>query len=239
MKRLTFLVPAALAIALIAQPAALARTGAARAETVRTIYFSATDAKGAVVNDLAAADITVKEGGKDYPVTSLQPAKAPMHVSILVDDGGSGAFQAAVAQFLQKTFGRGKFAISVFMPKPSRIVDFTADFEPLKGGLAQIGARPRVKPDGDQLPEAIQESARTMQQMKAERPVIPASWPPGPDCHRRDAAGPISADVRASRRCEDVRSARPGDVPQGRIAVGADADTRSMTERGLGGVDTA
>src|SRR5258707_6392576 len=78
-------------------------TAAARAEVTRKVYISAADSKGVPVTDLTAADVTVKEGGKDRPVASLQPAVAPMQVAILVDDSGTGAFQGAVAQVIHTT----------------------------------------------------------------------------------------------------------------------------------------
>jgi hypothetical protein len=139
---------------------------------VRKVYISATDSRGAPVTDLTAADIIVKEGGKERPVVSLQPAAAPMQVAILVDDSGTGGFQAAVSEFLQKTHGRGKFSISMLTPQPLRLVDFTEDVEALKNALGRLRQRGRLQPDGDQLPEAISEAAKELQLRKAERPVI-------------------------------------------------------------------
>jgi hypothetical protein len=145
---------------------------AAPAEVTRKVYISAVDSKGAPITDLTAAEITVKEGGKERPVVSLQPATAPMHVAILVDDNGTGAFQTGVFEFLQKVLSRGQFSISMLSPQALRLVDYTADVEALKSALGRLGQRGRLQPDGDQLPEAIAESARELQQRKAERPII-------------------------------------------------------------------
>jgi hypothetical protein len=54
-------------------------------EVTRQVYISAVDSSGAPVTDLTAADIAVKEGGKERQVASLQPAVAPMQVASLVD----------------------------------------------------------------------------------------------------------------------------------------------------------
>ena len=151
---------------------ATATVDGAPAEVTRKIYISAVDAKGAPVTDLTAADITVKEGGKDRPVVSLQPATGPMQIAILVDDNGTGAYQAGVFQFIQKTIGHAQFSISMLSPQALRLVDFTDDVEGLKGALGKLGPRGRVQADGDQLPEAIADSAKALQQRKAERPVI-------------------------------------------------------------------
>src|SRR5438128_900305 len=77
------------------------RTAATTADTMRTVYISATDAKGAPVTDLTAADLVVKDGGQDRIIASLKEATAPMDVAILVDDDGSGFYQAGVLQLLQ------------------------------------------------------------------------------------------------------------------------------------------
>jgi hypothetical protein len=153
------------------------------AEVTRKVYISATDSKGAPVTDLTAADIAVKEGGKERPVASLEPAAAPMQVAILVDDAGTGAFQNAVAQFIQKTFGRGQFSISLLSPQAAKIVDFTEDADALKNALGRLGPRGRLQPDGDQLPEAIEDTAKALRLRKAERPVILALTIAGGQLH--------------------------------------------------------
>jgi hypothetical protein len=142
------------------------------AETTRRVYISAVDSTGAQVTDLTAADITVKEDGKDRPVASLQPAVAPMQVAILVDDSGLGAFQSGVAQFLQMNLGRGQFSITLLNPQAIPIVDFTADGAALKNALGRLGRRARIQPDGDQMLDAIARAAKTLEKVKAERAVI-------------------------------------------------------------------
>ncbi len=144
----------------------------APAEVTRKVYISATDSKGAPITDLTAAEITVKEGGKERTVAGLVPATAPVHVAILVEDNGTGAFQFAVSQFLQKVHGRGQFSISVLTPQALRLVDFTDDVEGLKGALGKLGQRGRAESDGDQLPEAISDAAKELQLRKAERPIV-------------------------------------------------------------------
>ena len=171
-------------------------TATAPAEVTRKVYISATDSKGAPITDLTAAEITVKEGGKDRTVVSLQPAAAPMQVAILVDDAGTGAFQSAVLEFLQKMLGRGQFSISMLTPQALRLVDFTEDVEKLKGALDRLRPRGRLQPDGDQLPEAIADSAKELQRRKAERPVILAMT----------IAGGILHSVESNNVLKTVRS---------------------------------
>jgi hypothetical protein len=167
------------------------------AELTRQVYISASDATGAPVTDLTAADIAVKEGGKDRPVASLQPAVAPMQVAILVDDAGMGTFQSAVAQFLQKSLGRGQFSITLLSPQASMVVDFTEDVAALKGALGRLGPRGRIQPDGDQMLDAIERAAKALRQRKAERPVILALTVAGSQPQSVEPTNVVTA-VRAS-----------------------------------------
>jgi hypothetical protein len=148
-------------------------TPAPIADVIRQIYISATDGSGAPVTDLTAADISIKEGGKDRPVDSLKPAIGPMHVAILVDDAGSGAFQAAVAQLLERTLARGQFSITLLNPQASLLVDFTNDPSALRDALGRLGKRGRLQADGDQMLDAIDRAAKSLQR-KAERGVVVA-----------------------------------------------------------------
>ena len=144
------------------------------ADVSRRFYISATDGSGAPVTDLTAADVSIKEGGKDRPIESLQPATGSMHVAVLVDDAGSGAFQAAIAQFLERTLARGQFSIMLLNPQPSMLVDFTNEPSALREALGRLGRRGRLQADGDQMLDAIDRAAKEFQRRKAERAVIVA-----------------------------------------------------------------
>lgn len=172
MNRFTLVFLAASVLCLVSRPTATVERPTAGAEMTRKVYISAVDSSRAPVTDLTASDITVKEGGKERPVSSLEPASAPMHAAIIVDDAGTGAFQSGVAQFLQKTLGRGRFSITLLNPQATTIVDFTDDVAALKTALGRLGQRGRLQPDGDQMLDAIVQASRALQRQKAERPVI-------------------------------------------------------------------
>jgi len=165
------------------------------ADVTRQIYVSATDKSGAPVTDLTAADISIKEGGKDRPVESLKPATGPIHIAFLVDDAGSGAFQLAVAQFMDRMQARGLFSVTLLNPQAAMLVDFTNDPSPLREALGRLGKRGRMQPDGDQMLDAIDRTAKALQRRKAERGVIVAMTLAG---GRPESIQP--ADVLASLR---------------------------------------
>jgi hypothetical protein len=152
------------------------RTGppASGAAVLRTVYFSAVDGKGAHVTDLTAADLMVKEGGKDRVIDDVKPATAPMQISLLVDDGGTGGFQNAVAQFIQATFGRAEYAIRVLSPQAIRVVDFTKNGDELRTALGRMGQRGRIVPDDEQIIAGVFDAAKELRQREARRPSIVA-----------------------------------------------------------------
>ncbi len=149
-----------------------ARVPAPLAETPRTVYISATNASGAQVTDLTAADIAVKEDGKDRVVASLKPATGVMDVHIFVDDNGGGAYQQAVLDFLQPTIQHARFSISQFSPQAVKILQGSTDMDEIQAALNKLGRRGRIDTDGEQIAEALGTAARALQQTKPARPVF-------------------------------------------------------------------
>lgn len=150
-----------------------AAPGAApRAETTRRILFSALDQKGAPVTDLTAPDLSVKEGGKDQRIATVKPATGNFQVSVLVDDGGQGSFQAGVSHFISRTFGHAEYAISMLNPQPLKLVDYTGDGNALQGAVGKLIQRGRLQQDGLQMIEAVSWAAKELMGRKATRPVI-------------------------------------------------------------------
>jgi hypothetical protein len=150
----------------------LVLTAAPRPDVTRTVYFSAVDGKGVAVTDLTAADLTVKEGGKAYPVADVQPATAPLWVSILVDDRGTGAFAPAVSQFIQATFGHAQYAISVLSPQAIKVTDFTGDADALRAALGRMGQRGNIPTDTEQIISAVSDAAKDLQKRKGRRAIV-------------------------------------------------------------------
>ena len=152
--------------------AATAGSARPKADVIRTVYFSAVDDKGVHVTDLTAADLTVKEGGKDRVIEAVKLATAPMQVSFLVDDGGTGGFQASVGQFIQATFGRAEYAVRVLQPQAIKVQDFTKNGDELRAALGRMGQRGRVVPDNEQIIAGVFDAAKELRQREARRPSI-------------------------------------------------------------------
>ena len=143
-----------------------------RADVVRTVHFTAVDDKGIHVPDLTAGDLTVKEGGKDRTIEAVSPASAPMHVVILVDDGGTGGFQGALAQVIQATFGRAEYSLRVLSPQAIKVLDFSQDGDELRNAIRRVGPRGKIQVDTEQIIAGVTDAAKDLLERKARRAVI-------------------------------------------------------------------
>lgn len=139
----------------------------------RRVYFNAFDRNGAVVSDLTAAEITVKEGGKAREVAALRPATGPMQIAIIVDDNGTGLFRVPVARFIEGLIGRAEFSVITVTGQPRKLTPFTGNSDVLREAIEQLIARPG-SPDGGQLLSGIHESALDFERRRVERPLIVA-----------------------------------------------------------------
>jgi hypothetical protein len=87
------LLPYAAAVAIFAllPPLAQAQSKNAGKTHVRHIFVSVTDAKGAAVEGLTAADFKIGEGGQTRDVTRAGPAKDPMRIALMLDTSDAAA----------------------------------------------------------------------------------------------------------------------------------------------------
>ena len=145
--------------------------GAASDPQTRRVYISVVDSAGQPVPDLAAADLTIKEGGKAREIVRVVPATGTIQIALLVDDNGTGIFRFAVGRFIESMFGRAEFSISTVTGQMLRLVDYTAKAEPLSEAIGKLNARPETN-DGGQLLDGIAEAAIELEKRKAPRPVI-------------------------------------------------------------------
>jgi hypothetical protein len=170
------------------------------APATRTVYISATDAKGDFVTDLTIADVSVTENEKPREITELLPATEVCHVAILVDDGGDGLMQGAVAELLNAMGDRGAFAIYLLNPQAAPLNDYTNSHAMLQQSVAKLIERGRLSRDPLMLADGIAWVARDMLKRKLSRPVIVTLTNAGDTEERahQDAAKDILEDLRTT-----------------------------------------
>ena len=150
----------------IGSPAPIA---AARQREFRTVYVTALDRDGRPVTDLQAADFVVKAGNKPLEVVRAEPAQMPLRIAVIVADGGTGGFQQALGNFMQKLLGHAEFSLISVIVQPDVVVDYASEGAVLRDGLRRLG--PRGRQAGAQLMEAIRAAAGTVRH-DGRRPAI-------------------------------------------------------------------
>ncbi len=145
----------------------------ARADTptVRTVYVTVLDKNGAPVEDLAADDFEVKEGGKAAVVEQARIAREPLQIALIVDDNGTGIFRSPLARFVQRMDGRAVMSVRSVTGQTMKLLDYTPRADLVLHAVTTLSARPAT-PDGGQLLEGISEAAVELDRLEAKRPVI-------------------------------------------------------------------
>jgi hypothetical protein len=146
-----------------------APVAAERQREFRTIYVTALDRDGGPVTDLQAADFAVRLGNKPLEISHVEPAQTALRIAVIVADAGTGGFQQALGNFMQKLLGSAEFSLISVIVQPQVIVDYASEGAVLRDGLRRLG--PRGRQIGAQLMEAIREAAGTVRH-DGRRPAI-------------------------------------------------------------------
>jgi VWFA-related protein len=151
----------------------VASGAAQQAETIGTrhLYFSALDKKGGPVGDLRLEDVAVREEGNSRDVVTLEPARTPMQLALLVDDTGPGInfIREGVSAFLERLQGRAEIALISTGGRNTVLVDFTSDVEAWYRGVRQLTTRNTT---GAYLLDGIREAVNVLSARESARPVI-------------------------------------------------------------------
>lgn len=144
----------------------------ASAALTRTVYVTAVDREGQPVAGLAAADFTVKEGGKEGAVVSVEPARARMRIALGITEPLTASGQAlqSMANLIVKLAPQADIALIVIGLSNRVLVPFTSD---VATHVAALRAVPQVQRQGSvNTGEGIVDIARGFQKEETERPVM-------------------------------------------------------------------
>ena len=145
----------------------------ARQTSQRTVYVTATTGKYVPVTDLAASDFVVKEDGKAREIVKAERATAPLHIALMLDNGGVAlnAIRQGSGEFIAALQGKAEFTIITIGGRALTLVEFTGNVPALYAGLGKLLARSTTSTD---LLDGFLELSAEFQRRKAERPVIVA-----------------------------------------------------------------
>jgi hypothetical protein len=148
------------------------RAQTASAAPTRTVYVTAVDREGQPVAGLTVADFTVKEGGKEGAVVSVEPARARMRIALGITEPltASGHALQSMANLIVKLAPQADIALIVIGLSNRVLVPFTSD---VATHVAALRAVPQVQRQGPvNTGEGIVDIARGFQKEEAERPVM-------------------------------------------------------------------
>ncbi len=146
---------------------------AAAAVGNRTIYVSVTDGKGAPVTDLAAANFKVKEGGKDREIIRAEPAKAPAHIALMVEERLSvdQSVRVGMFEFVKRMAGNAEISLITVGLRNNEVTPFVSDPNVV---LKAINDLSRNAQPTSNLTEGINDISKKFDEQNPTRPVIVA-----------------------------------------------------------------
>ena len=139
--------------------------------TVRTVYVTITDGKGAPVPDLTAADFKVKEGGKDREVVKAEPANTRPHLALMVEERLAPDTQTRVGlfEFVKRINGAAEISLITVGLRNNTLVPYVTDPNTLLKAINELSLNPQPTSN---LTEGINDIARIFEKEHPERPVI-------------------------------------------------------------------
>ena len=140
----------------------------------RTLFVSAVDSKGEPVEDLAVADVVVREDGVRREVLRLSRASEPIDIALLVDNSAAAdeailQIRDALQRFVAKMTPDHNIALVALADRPTIFVDYTNDRARLQTGIGRLFSMSR---SGMTLLDAIIETARGLERRDTARAVI-------------------------------------------------------------------
>lgn len=158
----------AMAVSLAAVPVAVRA-----AATTRTIYVSVTDGKGTPVTDLTAANFKVKEGGKEREIVRAEPAKAPPHIALMVEErlAVDQSVRVGLFEFVKKLAGSTEISLITVGLRNNEMTPFTSDPNVVLKAINDLTRNPQPTSN---LTEGINDIARKFDSENPTRPVIVA-----------------------------------------------------------------
>jgi hypothetical protein len=143
----------------------------AAAATDRTVYVTVTDNNGAAVPDLTAADLVVKEGGKEREITKAAPASARMRMTLAVEERliADTSVRMAVFEFLKRLADYGESRLVTIGLRNTTVAGYTSSMDVLVSAINKFTLNPSRDSN---IAEGVLEIAGHYADAKVERPVL-------------------------------------------------------------------
>ena len=137
----------------------------------RTVYVTVVDGQGAAIKDLTAAELVVKEGGKEREIVKAVPAASKMRLTLAVEERlmSDASVRQAMFMFMKRVVDAAEIRLVTIGLRNTVVADYTAAPDVLVGALNKLTLNPR--PDSN-VGEGVLEVAGELVTTRAERPVL-------------------------------------------------------------------
>jgi len=140
------------------------------------MYVTVTDQNGAPVQGMSAEDFTVREDGVQREVLRVEPATAPIEITLLVDTSDAASpyiadVRRAVTEFIKETAKGNEIAVTSFGGRPQIIQPYTRSPELLDRAVGRLFSEQGT---GAYLLEALASVAGGIAKRAPERAAIAA-----------------------------------------------------------------
>jgi hypothetical protein len=137
----------------------------------RTVYVTVVDGSGNAVTDLTAADLVVKEGGKEREIVKAGRPSAKMRLTIAVEERlmADAAVRQAMFAFMKRVIEAAEVRLVTIGLRNHTAADYTTALDALVGAINNLTLNPRPE---SQVAEGVLQVANEFATAKTERPVL-------------------------------------------------------------------
>ena len=140
----------------------------------RTVFVSAVDSRGQVIEDLGQDDFVVTEDGRRREILRVSRALEPMDIAVLVDNSAASmkaipSIRSGLRLFFRQMAVGNQIALIGLADRPTILVDYTSTPERLEQGIGRLFA---MSGSGMTLLDAIMEVSAGLRRREAPRVVI-------------------------------------------------------------------
>jgi hypothetical protein len=137
----------------------------------RTVFVTVTDNKGAPIADLTAADLVVKEGGKEREIVKAEPAKTKMRLALAVEEKlvGEGSIRMGIFEFAKRLADHAEISLITISLSNRTLFDYTSDMNTMVDAINKLTLNPSRDSN---VAEGVLDIAKKFTSTKPERPVL-------------------------------------------------------------------
>ena len=137
----------------------------------RTVYVTIVDGNGVAVTDLTAADLVVKEGGKEREIAKAGRASAKMRLTIAVEERlmADTSVRQAMFAFMKRVIDAAEIRLVTIGLRNQTAADYTTALDALVAAINNLTLNPRPE---SQVAEGVLEVATEFGTTKIDRPVL-------------------------------------------------------------------